>query len=110
MAEKTGTIRMRARARNGVTEIQILINYKIATGLVLDKATKEFAVKKPQQFIKTVNVWLAGKPVLAGNLSIGASDDPYLAFKVKGGKPGDMVKVRWDDNGGNWDEIAIPII
>ncbi len=109
MARKKGTIRMRARAKGGVTEIELLINYKIETGLVLNKETKELEVKKPQHFVKTVTVSLNGKPVVVSNLGIASSDDPYLAFKVKGGKAGDMVKVRWKDNGGDWDELARPV-
>jgi len=29
------------------------------------------------------------------------SKNPYLAFKVKGGKPGDKVSVTWVDNKGD---------
>lgn len=104
MARKHGTIRMRAQTQDGVTKILALINYKIATGLVRDKLTSAFEVKKPQHFVKTVTVSLNGKKVFTANLSIGSSDDPFLACKVKGGKHGDMVKVHWEDNDGNWDE------
>jgi hypothetical protein len=109
MAQRHGTIRMRARADAGVTTIQLLINYEVATGLVLNKQTNRFEVKAPQHFLKTVRVSLAGKPVVVSNLSIGSSDDPFLSFKVKDGKPGDTVHVRWDDNGGDWDELAQPV-
>lgn len=109
MARKQGTIRMRARAADGVTKILVLIRYKIATGLVRDKKTKAFDVKKPQSFVKTVTVSLNDKQIFAGNLSIGSSNDPFLALKAKGGKKGDTVKVRWEDNHGDWDELAQPI-
>jgi sulfur-oxidizing protein SoxZ len=109
MPRRTGTIRMRARASGGVTTIQILINYKVDTGLVLDAKTNRLEVKKPQHFIKTVTVALNDKPVVVGALSVGSSDDPFLSLKVKGGKPGDVVHVRWDDNGDDWDEFAQPV-
>jgi sulfur-oxidizing protein SoxZ len=109
MPQKKGTIRMRARASGGVTTIQILINYKVDTGLVRDAKTNRLEVKKPQHFVKTVAVSLNDKPVMECNLSVGSSDDPFLSLKVKGGKPGDTVHVRWDDNGGDWDEFAQPI-
>jgi sulfur-oxidizing protein SoxZ len=109
MALKLGTIRMRARANGGITLIQALINYKIVTGLVRDKQTKQFAVKKPQRFVKTVTVALNGKQIFAANLSIGSSNDPFIAVKVKDGKEGDKVTVRWEDNQGDWDELSSPI-
>jgi sulfur-oxidizing protein SoxZ len=109
MTRKHGTIRMRARVDGAVTKIEMLINYKIATGLVLNLKTRVLEVKKPQKFVKIVTVSLNGKPVVMSNLSIGSSDDPFLAFKVKGGKAGDTIKVRWEDNLGNWDELSQPV-
>ena len=109
MARKQGSIRMRARASGGVTKILVLVHYEIATGLVRDKTTKQFEVKKPQSFVKTVTVWLDGKQIFAGNLSIGSSNDPFFALKAKGGKSGDTVKVRWEDNHGDWDELTQPV-
>lgn len=109
MARKLGTIRMRARTKGGITKILALVNYKIATGLVRDKLTMQFVVKKPQSFVKTVSVSLNGKQIFTGHLSIGSSNDPFLALKVKGGKDGDKVTVRWEDNHGNWDELTRPI-
>lgn len=109
MSRKHGTIRMRAVATAGVTKIEALITYKIVTGLVRDKLTSQFEVRKPQRFVKTIGVSLNGRRIYTGNLSIGASDDPFFALKVKGGKNGDMVQVRWEDNVGNWDELSRPI-
>lgn len=109
MARKQGSIRMRARTQGGVTKILTLIDYKIATGLVRNKQTKKFEVKKPQRFVKTVTVSLDGKPIFTGHLSIGSSNDPFLALKVKGGKKGDKVTVHWEDNKGDWDELTQPI-
>jgi sulfur-oxidizing protein SoxZ len=109
MARKKDTIRMRARTSGGATEILALIHYKIVSGLVRNKETKQFELKKPQRFVKTVTVSLNDKAVFTGNLSIGSSDDPFLGLKVKGGKDGDMVKVHWEDNQGDWDEISQPI-
>jgi len=106
MERKQGSIRMRARASAGVTKIETLIEYKIVTGMVKDKLTGQFEVKKPQRFVKTITVSLNGKQIFAGDLSIGSSNDPFLALKVKGGKDGDMVKVHWEDNQGNWDELS----
>lgn len=106
MARKQGTIRMRAREQGGVTKILTLINYKIVTGLVRNKETKQFDVEKPQRFVKTITVSLNDRPVFTGNLSIGSSSDPFLALKVKGAKNGDTVKVHWVDNNGDWDELS----
>lgn len=109
MARKHGTIRMRAMATAGITKVEALVQYKIVTGLVRDKVTKQFEVRKPQRFVKTISVALSGKEVFTGDLSIGISDDPFFAVKVEGGKNGEMVTVRWEDNVGNWDELSRPI-
>lgn len=110
MSRKHGTIRMRATSTAGVAKVEALITYKIVTGLVRDKLTSQFEVKKPQRFIKFIGVFVNGKQIFTGDLSIGVSDDPFFAMKVKGGKPGDMVKVRWEDNIGDWDELSRPIV
>lgn len=106
MTRKHGTIRMRAHSAEGETKIELLINYKIETGLVLNLRTKALEVKKPQKFIKTVTVSMNDTPVAVGYLGISSSDDPFLAFKCKGGKAGDTVTVQWADNLGNWDELT----
>lgn len=101
-------LRMRARAIGGVTLIHALIDYKIDTGLVRNKQTKQFEVKELQRFVKTVSVALNGKQIFAANLSIASSNDPFIAVKVKDGKEGDKLTVRWEDNQGDWGELRSP--
>jgi sulfur-oxidizing protein SoxZ len=36
-------------------------------------------------------------------MGAGISKDPYFAFLLKGGKPGDVIAIDWVDNLGNKD-------
>lgn len=94
------TIKIKAKAGGGSTEIKALIKHDMETGLRKDKKTGE---KIPAHFIKEVVCEHNGSAIFTANWGVAVSKNPYLAFKFKGGAAGDKIKVSWTDNKGDSD-------
>lgn len=89
-------MRIRARAKDGVADIKVLIEHPMETGLRKDASGKLVPIHFIQNVVATCN----GKTVLNAQWSQAISKNPFLGFKIKGGKPGDKVNVSWVDNEG----------
>jgi sulfur-oxidizing protein SoxZ len=87
-------IRIRARARNGITEVLILMPHPMETGLRKD-GSGEFI---PAHFITDMQVSVEGRAVLEARMSIAVSADPLLNFRFRGGQAGQAITVSWTDN------------
>lgn len=98
-------MKIRAASKDGVTEIKILMSHEMETGQRKDAS----GAVVPAWFINEVTAKLDGKTVLQAQWGPSVSKNPYLAFKVKAGKPGDKVSVTWVDNKGDTrtDEAAV---
>jgi len=83
-------MRIRATMAGDVADVKVLINHPMETGLRKDAKTGQLV---PAHFITEVTATVNGAPVLAAEMSGGVSKNPYLGFKVKGPKAGDMVAV-----------------
>lgn len=94
-------MKMRTKTANGETEIMVLIDHPMETGQRVDPKTKD---KIPPHFIQKLTFSLNGKEVAVADLGVAVSKDPLIKVKVKGGKPGDKVKVTWSDNKGETGE------
>lgn len=90
-------IKMRAQWRDGVTDIRMLIPHPMETGLRKDAASGRVI---PADFIHTIIVRLNDRLVLEGHFNTAVSTNPVIAFKVRGGKPGDRVTASWMDGKG----------
>ncbi|MBM3536571.1 MAG: thiosulfate oxidation carrier complex protein SoxZ [Alphaproteobacteria bacterium] len=90
-------MRIRAASKDGVTEVRILMNHEMETGQRRDGAGNVV----PAWFIQEVKASLNGKNVMQAQWGPSIAKNPYLAFKVKGGKAGDKVSVTWVDNKGD---------
>ncbi|MCP4697249.1 MAG: thiosulfate oxidation carrier complex protein SoxZ [Gammaproteobacteria bacterium] len=99
-------IRIRAKLKHDVTTIKTLITHPMETGLRKKKETGEVV---PAHFIKEVVCELNGQEVMNALWSSRISKNPYFSFKFKGGKTGDKIKVRWEDNLGNKDSAEVSI-
>ncbi|AOV16349.1 thiosulfate oxidation carrier complex protein SoxZ [Acidihalobacter aeolianus] len=99
----SNTIRIRASVNGGVTDVKSLINHPMTTGLQKNKKTGKII---PAHFIEQVTAELDGKQVFVANWSIGISTNPFLSFKVEGGKAGQSLKLSWVDNKGESDSIT----
>lgn len=96
----SNTIRIRAKITDGITDVKTLISHPMTTGLRKNKKTGK---KIPAYFIKRVTAEIDGKQVFIADWGIGISTNPFLSFKVKGGKSGQSLKLSWVDNKGKSD-------
>ncbi len=98
---------MRLRAINSgeFTEVKILMRHDMETGQRKEADGKVV----PAHFIQKVEVKAQDKLILDAMFGTSVSKDPYLAFKFKGGKKGELIKVSWRDNLGESrsDEVVI---
>ena len=90
-------MRMRANVEGDAVVVRVLMTHPEDTGLIKDKATgKEI----PAHFIQSVSCKLNGKEVISAEWGTAISKNPFLEFRIKGGKSGDTVSVTWLDNMG----------
>jgi sulfur-oxidizing protein SoxZ len=94
------SIKMRAKASDGVTTIKALISHTMETGTRKDKKTGK---KIPAHFIQEVVCEHKGNKIMVANWGPAISKNPYLSFKFTGGASGDTVKLSWVDNKGEKD-------
>ena len=94
------SIKMRAKAADGVTTIKALISHPMETGTRKDKKTGK---KIPAHFIQEVVCEHKGNAVMTANWGPAISKNPYLSFRFSGAAPGDTVKLSWVDNKGEKD-------
>lgn len=98
-------MKIRAAVKDGVTEVKILMQHDMETGLRKDAD----GALVPAWFITEVKAEYQGKIVLQAQFGQSISKNPYLLFHFKGGAAGEKVKVTWVDNKGDTrsDEAAI---
>ena len=100
------SIKMRAKASDGITTIKALISHPMDTGLVKDKKTGK---PIPAHFIQEVVCKHGDNTVMTAQWGAAISKNPYLSFKFKGGTAGDTVSLSWTDNKGNSDTAEAAI-
>lgn len=89
-------MKMRAQLKGDYVEVKVLISHPMDTGR--KKADNGELI--PAHFIQLLTATLNGKPVLETQWGTGISKNPYLTFRVKGAKLGDVFAVTWHDNFG----------
>ena len=89
------SIKIRAKAKDGVTTVKALMTHPMETGLRKDKKTGKMI---PAHFIQNVSAKHNGKEVLSTEWGGSVSKNPYLSFKFEGGSQGDEIEISWMDN------------
>jgi len=89
-------MKIRARLKDGVTEVKVLMNHPMETG----RRKNDFDEVVPAHFIQLVTAILNGKTVLEAQWGTGVAKNPYLTFRLRDAKVGDKVAVAWQDNKG----------
>lgn len=102
----SGTIKIRAKAKDDVTEVKALMSHPMETGLRKDKKTGEVI---PAHFIQEVVCTWKDQTVMNALWSGGISTNPYIAFKFKGAAAGDELTLKWTDNQGESDSETAKI-
>jgi sulfur-oxidizing protein SoxZ len=87
-------MKMRAQLKGEVTEVKVLMSHPMETGRKKD----DFDRLIPAHFVQLVSATLNGKIVLEAQWGTGVSKNPYLTFRIKGAKIGDIISVTWHDN------------
>ena len=100
------SIKMRAKIKDGVTTVKVLISHPMDTGLQKDKKTGE---KIPAHFIQEVVCKHKDNTVMTANWGAAISKNPYLSFNFKGAAAGDSISLSWVDNKGEKDSADIAI-
>jgi sulfur-oxidizing protein SoxZ len=90
----TQPIRIRARVLDGIADVKILMPHPMETGLRHDEAGQVV----PAHFITDVAVTLAERTVFAARMSFAVAADPLLAFRFRGARPGQRLRVAWTDS------------
>lgn len=98
-------MKIRAAVKEGVTEVKILMQHNMETGLRKEADGKLV----PAWFITDVKAQHQGRTVLEAEFGLSVSKNPYLMFRFKGGAAGEKITVTWVDNTGDTrtDETAI---
>ena len=98
-------MRIRAAAKEGVTEVRVLMALVMETGQRKDAS----GALIPAHFITELSAKHNDKLVLSAEFGPSVSTNPYLAFKFNGGAKGDKLVVTWVDNKGETrsDEVQI---
>ena len=99
------SIKIRAKAKNGIVTVKSLISHKMETGLRKDKKTGKAI---PAHFIQSVDCEHNGAAVMNAEWGVAISKNPYLSFKFAG-KSGDTVKLSWTDNTGKSDSLETKV-
>ncbi|MCU0869540.1 MAG: thiosulfate oxidation carrier complex protein SoxZ [Burkholderiales bacterium] len=90
-------IRMRIARDGDVATVKVLMPHPMETGLRKDPITEQIV---PMHFIQRVVATLNGTPVLDANWSRSVSKNPFLEFRVRPARAGDVVAIAWEDNRG----------
>jgi sulfur-oxidizing protein SoxZ len=90
-------IRIRAKLKDGLTEVSVLMPHPMETGLRKDEAGTAVAA----HYITDIRVEVAKRAVLEAKISIALSRDPLLFFRFRGAKAGERMTVSWTDNRGD---------
>jgi len=102
----SGTIRIKAKEDNGITEVKVLITHPMESGIRKDLETGALV---PAHFIKEIECIHKDKMVISAIWSGAVSKNPYWSFKVKGTAKGEKLKVTWKDNKGETDSAEAKI-
>jgi sulfur-oxidizing protein SoxZ len=90
-------MKIRASAKDGVVDVRVLMAHEMETGQRKDASGNVV----PAWYISDVTASLNGKEVMKAHWGPAISKNPYLQFKINGGKAGDKVTVSWVDNKGD---------
>lgn len=100
------SIKLRTDLEAGTAGIRILIRHPMETGAREDPRSGE---PIPAHYIRELTCEHQGRTVLTAHWGTGIARNPYLAFRFKGAKAGDSLRIRWVDNLGDEDSLSVTL-
>ncbi|MEW4982288.1 MAG: thiosulfate oxidation carrier complex protein SoxZ [Cycloclasticus sp.] len=91
-------MKVKAKFKNDITSVRVLAKHPMETGRRVNKETGE---KIPAKYIQELTCEYDGKVVFVAQFGTSVSQNPYLAFAFEGGKKGESIQLRWNDNTGD---------
>ncbi|MDO9151826.1 MAG: thiosulfate oxidation carrier complex protein SoxZ [Methylotenera sp.] len=88
------SMKMRAQLKGDYTEVKVLMSHPMETG----RRKNDFDQLVPAHFVQLLTATLNGQLVIEAQWGTGIAKNPYLTFRLKGAKLGDLVEVTWHDN------------
>ena len=92
-----GPMKIRASVKEGVTEVKVLMQHEMETGLRKDETGKLV----PAWIITEVKAQHKDRTVFEAQFGAAVSKNPYLVFRFRGAAKGETVSVTWVDNRGD---------
>ena len=89
--------KLRVQMKDGAAEVKLLLQHPMETGNRMDPTT---GLKVPRHFIRELICEHNGNEVLRTQWSWGMARTPYLSFRIRNGRSGDQVRIRWNDDRG----------
>ena len=89
--------KMRARMKDGVTIVKLLVQHPMETG---NRRDPETGSRIPRNFIRELRCEHNGTEVLSADLGWGVSRNPFLSLRLTAARHGDLISVFWVDNKG----------
>ncbi|MBC6414003.1 MAG: thiosulfate oxidation carrier complex protein SoxZ [Chromatiales bacterium] len=99
------SMKIRTTMEGDYIEVKALIKHPMETGIRKDKAGNPI----PAHYIEDLTAEANGKVVFSAEWGSGIATNPYISFKFKGAKAGDMLTLSWKDNKGESDSLTVPI-
>ena len=91
-------IKIRAKIKGDIAEVKALMPHPMESGVRVNADTGETV---PKHYIQQVISKHNGNVVNTAYWGTAVSKNPYLSFKFKGAKAGDMLEISWLDNTGD---------
>src|SRR5436190_21391907 len=87
-------MRIRASMTGDKVEVKVLMAHEMETGLRKDASGNAI----PAHFIRNVTVTHGSRTVMSAQWGTSVSRNPFLHFRITGGKHGENVTISWLDN------------
>jgi sulfur-oxidizing protein SoxZ len=94
VVDMADNMKMRAQLKGDFTEVKVLMSHPMETGRKKDDAGQLIAA----HFVQLITATLNGHVVLEAQWGTAISKNPYLTFRLKNAKLGDVISVTWHDN------------
>lgn len=91
-------MKVKAKIKNNITLVRLLATHPMETGRRINKESGETI---PAKYIQQLSCEHQGKVVFMAQFGTSMSQNPYLSFSFEGGKKGDTLQLRWNDNTGD---------